>query len=99
MVIPKILKPDNSLNDNTVKIPRTHVNNPRIFVAYNLDNENFSTTKVIAGSISEIDEVIAAKNNNIKNNVEIITPKSIEPNAIGNVWNIKPGPAELGSRL
>ena len=35
----------------------------------------------------------------MKKEVEIIVPKSIEPKAIGNVWNINPGPAELGSRL
>ena len=85
MVIPKILKLDNSLKERTVRIPSVHVNTPRIFVAYTLDNENFSTTKVIAGSINDIDDVMAAKNNKIKKDVAIIVPKSIAPNAIGNV--------------
>ena len=50
-----------------------------------VDNENFSTTNVIAGSISDMDDVMAAKNNSMKNNVAIIVPKSIAPNAMGNV--------------
>ena len=49
--------------------------------------------------MSEIDEVIAAKNNKIKNNVAIILPPGIDPNAIGNVSKISPGPAVEGSRL
>ena len=85
IVIPKILKLDNSLKESTVRIPSVQVNTPRILVAYTLDNENFSTTNVIAGSISDMDDVMAAKNNSIKNNVAIMVPKSIAPNAMGNV--------------
>ena len=97
IVIPKILKLDNSLNERTVKIPSTHVPKPSTLVAYILDNENFSITNVIAGSINDIDDVIAAKNNNIKKAVAIILPKSMAPKAMGKVWKIRPGPAELGS--
>ena len=39
----------------------------------------------MAGSINEMEEVIAAKNNSMKKNVEIILPKSIAPKAIGSV--------------
>jgi hypothetical protein len=70
----KIVKVDNSLKDKTVKIPKTQVKNPKRFVAYSREIENFSTTNVIAGSISDIDEVIAAKNNKIKNAVDIKMP-------------------------
>ena len=38
-------------------MPKNHVKNPKIFVAYIRVTENFSTTNVIAGSIKEIDEV------------------------------------------
>ena len=98
IVIPNILKLDNSLNERTVKIPSTQVPKPSKLVAYILDSENLSITNAIAGSINDIDDVIAAKNNNIKNAVAIILPKSIAPNAIGKVWKIRPGPAELGSK-
>ena len=33
IVIPKTLKLDNSLKENTVRIPSVHVNTPRILVA------------------------------------------------------------------
>jgi hypothetical protein len=61
--------------------------------------EYLSIKKLIAGSISEIDEVIAAKNNKTKNNIAITLPPGIDPNAIGNVSKISPGPAVDGSRL
>ena len=64
-LIPNNLKSDKLLKDRTVKIPNTHVPTPNILVAYMRDTENFSTTKVIAGSIREIEDVMAAKNNKI----------------------------------
>ena len=93
------MKSDKLLKDRTVKIPNTHVPTPKILVAYMRDTENFSTTKVIAGSIREIEDVMAAKNNKTKKEVAMIPPKSIDPKAIGNVSNINPGPAVFGSRL
>ena len=47
----------------------------------------------------DIDEVNAAKKSKIKKKVAMILPNGIAPNAIGKVWNIKPGPAVEGSRL
>ena len=85
MVIPNNLKSDKLLKDRTVKIPSTHVTTPKILVAYIRETENFSTTKVIAGSIREIEDVIAAKNNKMKNEVAMNPPKSMAPKAIGNV--------------
>ena len=85
MVIPNILNSDNSLNENTVKIPNAQVITPNIFVACIRERENLSTTNVIAGSIKDIDDVIAAKNSKIKKEEEISDPKSIDPNAIGKV--------------
>ena len=85
MVIPNILNSDNSLNENTVKIPKAQVAKPKILVACIRERENLSTTNVIAGSIKDIDDVIAAKNSKIKKEEEIIIPKSIDPNAIGKV--------------
>ena len=99
MVIPNNLKSDKLLKDRTVKMPNTHVTTPKILVAYMRDTENFSTTKVIAGSIREIEDVMAAKNSKIKKEVAMTPPKSIDPKAIGKVWNINPGPAVFGSRL
>ena len=61
--------------------------------------ENFSIKKLIAGSISEIDEVIAAKKSKIKNRVATMVPPGIAPKAIGRVSKIRPGPAVDGSRL
>ena len=72
--MPKIVNEDKSLKDKTVKMPKNHVKNPKIFVAYIRVTENFSITNVIAGSIREIDEVIAAKNSNIKNAIDIKYP-------------------------
>tara|TARA_B100000900_G_C20025890_1_gene491873 strand:+ start:318 stop:536 length:219 start_codon:yes stop_codon:yes gene_type:complete len=72
--MPNIVKLDRWLNDRTVKIPIIQVMSPRIFVACDRDKENLSTTKVIAGSISDIDDVIAAKNNKTKKDVEIKVP-------------------------
>jgi hypothetical protein len=72
--MPKIVNVDKSLKDKTVKIPKTQVKDPKRFVAYSREIENFSTTNVIAGSISDIDEVIAAKNNKTKNAVDMKMP-------------------------
>ena len=43
-------------------------------------------------SISEIAEVIAARNTIKKNAVPIIVPPGIESNTLGSVTNISPGP-------
>ena len=61
--------------------------------------EKFSTSNVIAGSIKDIAEVMAAKNNKIKKSVPNTSPPGIAPKAIGSVWKINPGPADDGSRL
>ena len=74
IVIPKIVNVDKSLKDKTVKIPKIQVKDPKRFDAYSREIENFSTTNVIAGSISDMDEVMAAKNNKIKNAVDIKIP-------------------------
>jgi len=87
------------LNENSVPKPTNHVRKPNLALASVLLIEYFSIRKLIAGSISEIDEVIAAKNSKIKNKVAIIFPPGIDPNAIGNVSKISPGPAVDGSRL
>ena len=76
MVIPKNVKSDKLLKDRTVKMPNPHVKTPRILVAYIRETENFSTKKVIAGSMREIEDVMAAKNNKTKK-VAMIPPKSM----------------------
>ena len=56
-----------------------------IYLSPVYERENLSTTNVIAGSIKDIEDVIAAKNSKIKKEEEISDPKSIDPNAIGKV--------------
>ena len=87
------------LNESNVPIPTNHVKKPILILASVLLIEYLSIKKLIAGSMSEIDEVIAAKNNKIKNEVATILPPGIDPKAIGNVSKISPGPAVDGSRL
>ena len=87
------------LNESNVPIPRNHVIKPILTLASTLLIEYLSIKKLIAGSMREIDEVIAAKNNKIKNEVAIILPPGIDPKAKGNVSKISPGPAVDGSRL
>ena len=98
-VYPNNFKSAAKLKDNIVPIPSSHVNTPSLILASALLIENFSIIYVIAGSIKDIEDVIAAKNNKMKNKVAIIKPPGIAPNAIGRVWNINPGPAADGSRL
>ena len=56
-----------------------------IYLSPVYERENLSTTNVIAGSIKDIEDVIAAKNSKIKKEEEISDPKSIDPNAMGKV--------------
>jgi hypothetical protein len=87
------------LNESNVPIPRNHVIKPILTLASTLLIEYLSIKKLIAGSMSEIDDVIAAKNNRINNKVARILPPGIDPNAIGSVSKMSPGPAVDGSRL
>ena len=54
-----------------------------IYLSPVYERENLSN--VIAGSIKDIEDVIAAKNSKIKKEEEISDPKSIDPNAMGKV--------------
>ena len=80
-------------------MPINHVSEPRRTVASALLYEYFSIKKLIAGSIREIEDVIAAKKSKTKNRVATNSPYGMTPNAKGNVWKINPGPADDGSRL
>ena len=60
-VIPNIAVSDKKLNDRSVPNPINQVNTPNLIVASDLLKEYFSIKKLIAGSIKDIDDVIAAK--------------------------------------
>tara|TARA_B100001113_G_C21027522_1_gene586442 strand:- start:60 stop:557 length:498 start_codon:yes stop_codon:yes gene_type:complete len=97
--MPNIVNPSNKLNEKREPKPISQVIIPRRMVASALLYEYLSIKKLMAGSINEIDEVIAAKKSNMKNNVAMTSPNGIAPKAIGSVLKISPGPAVEGSRL
>ena len=98
MLLSKNLTLDQILKENTVPKPNAQVANPDHTQAFSRVKLLFSTNQATAGSIKEIDEVNAATANIAKNKIPISQPPVIEPNAIGKVSKISPGP-ELGCRL
>ena len=88
---------DPILKEIIVPIPKNHANPDANVAALILVILYFSINQITMGSISEMDDVHAAKINKIKNNVPNSCPPGIAPNATVIVSNSSPGP-ELISR-
>ena len=79
-------------------MPIAHATNPTVIQAFLRLKLNLLIINATSGSAIDIVEVHAANNIKIKNNNPNQYPPPILAKAIGNVWNINPGP-EVGARL